>query len=171
MNKIIGIASLLALFGIYFINVHIYFNPSNSEQMGYYFVYKPRVFNKNDLVLVCVRDRESINILHKFGLPCTASTTCQLPFLLKRIAAKNGDTVVVSNKGVIINNLLQANTSAFKRYKNIWLNPLPVGAIYKLGPDDYFLLGKGGNSYDSRYFGVVANTDLQYRAILFYKVF
>ncbi len=171
MNKIISVTSLLILFGIYIISEYIYFNPSNSEQRGYYFVYKPHTFNKGDLVLVCIRDSQSINVLHKFGLPSIASNVCQLPFLLKTIAAKNGDKVVVSNRGITINNLLQANTHAFTKYKNIWLNPLPVGAIYKLRQDDYFLLGKGDNSYDSRYFGIVANTDLLYRAILFYKIF
>ncbi|MCC2624515.1 MAG: Peptidase [Burkholderiales bacterium] len=166
-NKIISFASLLILAGIYFINEHIYFNPSTSEQRGYYFVYKPHVFNRADLVLSCIRDVRSISILHKFGLPYMSSGGCALPFLLKKIAAIDGDMVVVGRGGIFINNVLLTNTTVFRKYQNIQLNPLHIGTTYKLGKDEYFLLGNGKNSYDSRYFGVVKNTDLQYRAILF----
>jgi len=108
----------------------------------------------------------SINILHQFGLPYTADGDCHLPSLLKKIAAKNGDTVEIGDKGIMINSHLQPNTMAIKHYKTIWLNPLPAGTRYKLGKSDYFLLGQGNNSYDSRYFGVVTTADLQYKAIL-----
>ncbi|HLX53103.1 MAG TPA: S26 family signal peptidase [Aquella sp.] len=148
-------------------NKYIYFNPTNSEIRGYYFVYKPQTFEINDLVLVCVRDTRSVNVLHQFGLPYTANGVCQLPFLLKKIVAKNGDIVEISDRGVIINNRLQPNTLAIKHYKNIWLNPLPVGGKYKLDRNEYFLLGRGNNSYDSRYFGIITAVDLQYKAVLF----
>jgi type IV secretory pathway protease TraF len=133
-------------------------------------VYKSDTFNKNDLVLVCIRDRESIKILHKFGLPYTTSKTCQLPFLLKKIAAKSGDIVQISNSGIVVNNKLVPNTVAVIKYKNIYLNPLSIGAKYILGKHDYFLLGLGNNSYDSRYFGVVHAADLSYKAILFWPI-
>lgn len=168
MNRIISISSLLILCGIYIVSRYIYFNPTSSESRGYYFVYKPHTFEINDLVLVCVRDMRSINVLHQFGLPYTADKGCHLPFLLKKIVAKNSDTIEIGDRGVIINNILQPNTMAIKRYKNIWLNPLSEGIKYKLGKNDCFLLGQGNNSYDSRYFGVVNTADLQYKAILFW---
>ncbi len=168
MNRIISILSLLILCGIYIMSRYIYFNPTSSERRGYYFVYKPHTFEINDLVLVCVHNMRSTNVLHQLGLPYTADGGCPLPFLLKKIAAKNGDGVVVSDRGIIINNSLQANTMAIKHNKNIWLNPLPAGTNYKLGKNDYFLLGQGNNSYDSRYFGIVITADLQYKAVLFW---
>lgn len=167
MNKIISFLSLLALCGIYMMSRYIYFNPTSSEIRGYYFVYRPHIFDINDLVLVCISDTKSIEVLHQFGLPYI-SGECQLPFLLKKIAAKNSDMVMVAYEGIIINNHLQLNTKAITKYKNIYLNPLAVGTKYKLGKDDYFLLGRGNNSYDSRYFGVVKGQGLQYKAILFW---
>ncbi len=121
------------------------------------------------MVLVCVRDKVSIHILNRFGLPYIANEACHLPFLLKKIVAKHDDTITVINKGIIINNYLYPNTLAMSRYKSISLNPLSVGTKYKLGKNEYFLLGRGSNSYDSRYFGLVRAADLQYKAILFWR--
>jgi type IV secretory pathway protease TraF len=114
MNRIISILSLSILCGIYIVSKYVYFNPTNSEIRGYYFVYKPRKFEINDLVLVCVRDIRSVGILHQFGLPYTTDGDCPLPYLLKKIAAKDGDIMEISDRGIIINNRLQPNTMAIK---------------------------------------------------------
>jgi type IV secretory pathway protease TraF len=49
------------------------------------------------------------------------------------------------------------------------LNRLTIGTKYILNKNEYFLLGEGSNSYDSRYFGVVKNDDLRYKAILLWQ--
>lgn len=166
MHHKISYLSLLILGGMSITSQYVYFNPTVSVARGYYFVYKAIKYNTNDLVLVCILDERSINILHQLGLPYMANEGCKLPFLLKRIAAKSGDIVVVGAKGIKINNLLQPNTVAIRRYHNIDLNKLVPNTKYRLAKGDYFLLGNTSNSYDSRYFGVVTESAIYYKALL-----
>ena len=68
-------------------------------------------------------------------------------------------------KSKLINNSL-----AIKNYTGIDLKPLPIGYRYKLKSGEYWLLGSGSNSYDSRYFGVVTQTEIKKRAILVFPM-
>lgn len=169
MNRAISILSLCILGAIYMFGCRIYFNPTSSEAKGYYWVYKSSAYKIGDMAVFCIRDKESIKILHQFGLPYIENAKCNFSFLLKKIVAKEGDIIFVSDKGIKINNQLYPNTRAISKYKNIHLNALVIGSKYKLGKYEYFLLGKGNNSYDSRYFGIVKEVDLQYKAILLWQ--
>lgn len=169
MQYKISIISLIILGIIYIISRYVYFNPTNSEIKGYYLVYKPITYVKNDLVLVCIRDPQSIEVLYKFKLPRTKKEKCELPFLLKKVAAKFGDKIEITNMGIKINDVLLANTEALRQVRGISLNRLTIGTKYILNKNEYFLLGEGSNSYDSRYFGVVKKDDLRYKAILLWQ--
>jgi conjugative transfer signal peptidase TraF len=169
MNRVISILSLFILSAMYMISQYIYFNPTNSEIKGYYWVYQPKVYKVNDLVLVCIRDIKSIELLHQLGLPYIETQECNIPFLLKKIVAIEGDIFAVDVTGIRINNFLYPNTQAITKYQNTQLNPLAIGTKYQLESGEYFLLGQGSNSYDSRYFGVIHRSDLRYRAILIWQ--
>ena len=150
---------------------HIYFNPSSSEVRGYYFVYKANKYSVNDRVLLCVKDGESIKILRKLGLTYV-SDKCpgNMPYLLKKIVAIPGDNVLLTRDGVRVNGVLQPNSVSFKKFKLVELNPLAIQQEFKLKEAEYFVIGRGKRSYDSRYFGIIRGSDIYYKAILIYSI-
>jgi type IV secretory pathway protease TraF len=163
----ISVLSLFILGGMYSLSRYVYFNPSLSETRGYYFAYKASFYNIGDMVLVCLQGEAVAATLHQLGLPDN-NGDCSHDYLLKHITAKAGDSVVVTNAGIKINNSMHLNSSGISRHKNIWLSPLPVGNQYVLESQEYFLLGSNANSYDSRYFGIVRSDSIPYKAVLFW---
>lgn len=169
MRHKFSVAGVFLLMGLYIISRYIYFNPTPSETIGYYFVYHPLNYNVGDLVLVCVKDRNSMFILYELGLPYSDENGCKLPLLLKRIAAQSRDTIEITSRGILINEKLKPHTKAIYEYENLILNGLPIGTHYQLTSEQYFLLGQGDRSYDSRYFGIVPVDALRYKAILIWR--
>ena len=160
---------VILYFGVYIINHNITFNPTISEPRGYYFTYRSTNYNVGGLVLVCIKSGRYVDILQQFKVPVTRGE-CQnhSPYLLKRIVAREGDWVDITSEGVYVNKKLQMNSRALVAYKNIKL--FPVGERrFKLGINQFWLLGNTSHSYDSRYFGVVNGTQLQKKAVLLWQ--
>ena len=176
----------------------IYYNPSPSENIGYYFTYNPSViplkhrhnqYKSGDLVLFYLSDSTTVTVnagingnfsrsmpsmsgsrtqsshlgvLHQLGLPYTN------PYLLKQIVAVAGDEVSVTPNGVYVNNTLYANSKAqqYNMFHGVRINLLPMSyGKFRLADDEYFMLGKTANSYDSRYFGVIRQQQIYRRAV------
>ena len=152
-------------FIFYILNNSIYRNITNSEPLGYYFVWNKPKYNTHDLVLVCVNERLYSNVLHQLGVP-KISGECKnnMPFLLKKIVAQSGDTIVVTTDGIYINSALYKNSKAIAQYHGINLYP-QKDRVFKLKKDEFFLMGETPTSYDSRYIGVVKLSQIYKRAV------
>lgn len=83
--------------------------------------------------------------------------------IVKRIIAMPGDTLTINAEGVFVNS---------KRIEEPYLTEEAAAATYIsshynymiLGPDQYYLLGDNrANSWDSRLFGAVTQSDLQHK--------
>jgi type IV secretory pathway protease TraF len=146
------------------------YNNTTSEKPGLYILYPARI-SSNNIYQICLDDfKESyIKTMMKLGL--TASVSCNNPqiSLLKTIVALPGDLVQITNFGVMINNKLLPTSTGIRIYKNIELNPLPIGYERKLQDNEYWLYGFGATSYDSRYYGPVNPNNIKNKAILVYS--
>ena len=86
--------------------------------------------------------------------------------LFKKVVAKDGDIIKVTEDGILINDKLMPNSQSIEVFKGILLHPLPIGHKRKLKDNEYFVLGETKNSFDSRYFGVVNGVDIKNEAYL-----
>ena len=129
-------------------NYYFIYNNSSSIKIGYYFILHNKDIVKNKLYLIDITDN-----IDKFkNLGYNADGT-----ILKRIVGINGDTAIITESGVLINNILISNSCTKKYNKNgIYLNPLPIGYIHIIKQDELWIMGDDKDSYDSRYFGVVS---------------
>lgn len=160
---------ILGLFLMFYAFVtSIYNNVSKSEPVGYYFAYPWYQYKVNDLVLVCINDKKYLQVLRRLNLPYV-SDECEnkVPYLLKRIVAVGGDSVKIIDAGVEINNKLYPNSKGILKHKDVNLLPQAFNMI-KLKKNQFFLLGETPTSYDSRYFGVVTESQI-YKKVLFLK--
>lgn len=149
----------------------IYKNTSISEPPGYYLSLPYVSYGRGDLVLVCVSDSRYKTILNKLNLK-DVSGACSngLPYLLKQVSAVAGDRVEVSDKGVLINGELQANSYGYASGRGIAFYPLKPRYKHVLGEGEYFMLGISPHSFDSRYFGIVKDKDIYRRVVLLWKI-
>jgi conjugative transfer signal peptidase TraF len=82
-------------------------------------------------------------------------------YLMKPVAAKQGDVVEVSAAGLFINGRYFGPVS---RYDSHGL-PLPrLYRKYVLGPDEFFVATTYRNSFDSRYFGKIRRLEIRWVA-------
>jgi signal peptidase I len=148
---------------------HIVFNITISEPQGYYWTGTKTEYYRNDIVLICVEDEKSINIMHQLKLPFETNR-CKLntPYLLKKIKGIPGDEIKITKDGIYINNILQLNSKLLTNYKAVKLNPLKYQKI-QLKSDEFFLLGDTPHSYDSRYFGIIKKSQIKFYGRLFWK--
>ncbi len=153
-------------FILYSLNDSIYRNITNSEPVGYYFVWHQSTYNVHDLVLVCINEKLYSGVLHQLGLP-KVNSECQnnMPFLLKRIVARRGDIIRYTADGVYINGILHKNSKTVMQYHGIKLFP-QMNKVYQLKNNEFFLLGETKTSYDSRYFGVITQNQIYKKAVL-----
>lgn len=148
---------------IFFVK-QLIFNPSISMTRGYYFTYSIIHPKRHDTVLICVWDKSHTQVMHKLGLPykkgeCPDNT----PYLLKQIVATEGDEINVSSDGVQVNNYLYPNSRTLSMSKQINLLPTKFGD-FRLGHNEYFVLGVSPHSYDSRYYGIINRAQI-YRGV------
>lgn len=160
---------LIVWIGMYYMFERIYLNVSISEPKGYYFAFKSNNFLRGERVLLCVDDVKSIITMHELKLPYE-DNRCKLrtPYLLKRVAAVSGDIIDIEEDGVWINGVFQINSRQLHEYKGTNLNPI-AKKRYQLKKNEYFMLGETPNSYDSRYFGIVNQSQIRYKVMLLCK--
>ncbi len=158
---------ILGLWGLLYILVNsIYKNVSQSEPLGYYLAYPSYHYSVNDLVLICIDDTRYLKVLRKLNLPdVSGSCSNGSPYLLKRIVAMANDEVRVTQNGVEINHKLYRNSKVRLKHNNIDLLAQPLGYIH-LKMNEFFVLGETPTSYDSRYFGVIKQSQI-YKKVLF----
>ncbi|MFN8770209.1 MAG: S26 family signal peptidase [Neisseriaceae bacterium] len=147
----------------------VYKNVTTSEPLGYYLGYKAFTYDVGDLVLLCIEDSKYINVMHKLGAirtdgECKNGTA----YLLKRIIAKSGDIVTITENGIIVNNIHYLHSKGLLSYNGIQLFPQKKRQI-KLKGREYFVLGDGNTSFDSRYFGVINVNQIAKKAVLIIK--
>ena len=144
---------------------YVYYNPSVSEPLGYYLIVPGSSYQKGDTVLTCIDSEQHKEAFNQLGISGDRTCNNGLPYILKTVVALAGDTVQVTESGVLINGVYQKNSTQFAEANGIKLYPLPVGWKYTLKQDDYFLMGQSLHSIDSRYFGVV-NKSLIYSKVI-----
>lgn len=149
----------------YYVNEHIYYNPSSSEPIGYYFVYQSNNYSHGDLVLICLNKQPWANIAIKFGLPKDNACSSGTPYLIKRIVATSGDLLAITKNGVWVNFSHIPDSTSLDSYRGIELYPQKLDGSYHLGANEFFVLGIGEYAYDSRYFGIISIKDIHYKAI------
>jgi conjugative transfer signal peptidase TraF len=128
-------------------------NPTASVRTGLYVI----THDQNaPLVAFCPTGDAATDAIARGYRPRSLQCADKYAALLKPVAAKAGDTVEVSGKGISVNGKLLANTAAFKldakkRPMHIWPN-----GIYTVQPGTVWVLSTYNKySYDSRYYGPI----------------
>lgn len=145
----------------------IYKNPSISEPTGYYLSLPGVSYTRNNLVLTCISDDSYKHVFTELGMHDDGACKNGLPYLLKRIAAVEGDKVEITSSGVLVNGVIQFNSKQYQFGRGVNLHPLPLGWVRVLRTGELFMLGESPHSVDSRYFGVIYSKDVYRRAIKF----
>ena len=159
------------LLGLIFIsilyNLFIIKNISDSVALGYY-IKLPiiRHIQVNQVYSICINNQVAINELKQLDIPQVSNGICRSNIvpLLKRVIAKNGDTILITKDGILINNKLIPNILTIKNSK-IKLTKIPIGTKFNLKKDEYWVMGDTPNSYDSRYFGIVSESEFINKAL------
>jgi signal peptidase I len=161
----LAVSMAICLSLIYAIKDLIYFNPSNSLTPGYYFTYPSTHYTKGDIIVLCIKQKYQLQLLHKLGLPYADSCPYHSPYLLKRIIATTGDMVDIHAPGIRVNGVLYPKTKPVKVSHGIYLPVINYSHV-QLAKDQFIVLGNMANSYDSRYFGVVDKAQIKRKAWL-----
>jgi conjugative transfer signal peptidase TraF len=86
--------------------------------------------------------------------------------LVKRVAAVGGDLVCAAGKSILIN----GHQAGLRRPADRAGRPIPRwSGCHLLGPGDYYLMSADPASFDGRYFGVTAASELVGRAMLVWR--
>src|SRR5699024_1765808 len=126
-------------------------NYTNSIPKGLYFIQKGTA-SKGEYTLLT--KKELLDFATSRGYIAKGS------YIGKKVAATMGDTVVVSRRGVYINNIKQPDSQPKDFDQAHRSMPNNVGT-YILNKNEVFLLGETTNSFDSRYFGKVKSKYLK----------
>lgn len=109
-----------------------------------------REFRKGDLVLVCPPDRPIFHDALGAGLLSPGLCPGGLGYLIKQVAATEGDVVEISPTGVTINGERLKNS----RRQSIRLGHMELPVRRKLYKE-VVLMSPHPLSFDSRYFGII----------------
>lgn len=160
------IGTVIMIFGLLFIFVKPVENKSSSMAIGRYMafpVFKPELGNTYTICLSPDK-KKYLNTMSKLGLEAGDCANGYIS-LLKQIVAVPGDIIEITMRGVLVNHQLIANSQSSTTYNNINLLPLKIGYIHKLVNNEYFVMGIDPQSYDSRYFGMISQSEITARAI------
>ena len=137
-------------------------NDTPSVPIGYYLsLPSSSQIEKGSLYTIVIAE-SYMQTIKKLGYHANSGT------LLKRAVGVAGDTVHITESGVLINNRLINNSKSQATAKNVALNPLPVGYKHTLTGGQVWLMGDTSNSYDSRYFGAINEAQVLKKAIFLF---
>jgi conjugative transfer signal peptidase TraF len=131
----------------------VLWNPTASIRTGLYIITNDPIA---PLVAFCPTGEAATDAITRGYRPRGLQCPDKYAALLKPVAARAGDTVEVSQKGISVNGKLLQNTAAFKMDKmkrpmHIW----PSGT-YEVQPGTVWVLSTYNKySYDSRYYGPI----------------
>ncbi len=153
-------------------NISIGLNLTASMPKGFYFlVSKDRVV-AGDLVSSCISS-DAIDLpTYKERNYIAKSNVCDsgLAEEIKPVVAIEGDSILITKVGVLVNDHLIDNSELYDFDSNGRpINHLPIGWFYTLKKNEYFLLSNHiKRSLDSRYYGVVNESNIRKKAFPFF---
>ncbi|MFN8771043.1 MAG: signal peptidase I [Neisseriaceae bacterium] len=160
-----ALSILIALFMVFILSKllerYIWYNNSISEPIGYYLVYETDQVNKGNTYIISI-PTSYMRILKKLGYHANSNT------LIKTVVAVSGDTITITNKGVMINKKSLSNSQGCQFARGIYLDPKRVGYTHKLLDNEYWVMGNTSHSYDSRYMGIIPKKLIIRRAIFLF---
>ena len=143
------------------VSKHVLRNITISEPLGWYWLSSPYPVQVGKVYTIKV-PVDFLLLVKQLGYNSNAKA------LFKKVVAKDGDIIKVTEDGILINNKLTPNSQGIQAFKGILLHPLPIGYTYQLKNNEYFMMGDTPHSFDSRYFGVVNGVDIQNEAHLIF---
>lgn len=157
----------ILLFGVY---GHYYFeiNKSKSLPQGIYHISNETI-KRNDIVVFCPPQNEFLEFAKNQGYWGNLKLACnnKTPKYMKKIVGIPYDNITVSLTGVYVNNHKIKNSEPYKKILSdkIFKN---YSKSITLKDNEYFLMSDYSNlSFDSRYFGIVKESDILYKVIPF----
>lgn len=142
---------LITLGIVYTVKLYVYnnycINITPSVPKGIYKLKKIEEYRKGKIVYIEIPDNAKKVIWEREYLPK------HINYLVKYIKGIPGDLIQVKNNKLYINDEYQGSIKKYDLQGKILESSLPKN--YTLRKDEYVLLGKDDNSYDSRYFGIV----------------
>ena len=140
---------------------YLIYNPTKSEKQGYYIKVKPSKIECLKIYRISI-PVNYIDTLHKIGLPLYVDS------LLKTVVAKPQDVINITSKGILINNRLYPNSRSKSVARGVVLHPISIGYHHVLRKNEYWVMGRTENSFDSRYFGVIAKSQILNQVIFLF---
>jgi len=122
---------------------------------------KPYEIRSNGVYWVCLDSQKSkyTKVLKALKMPSSSACPNGLEPLLKRVVGVPGDIVEANATGVTITGLDIPNSIPVVRYNDISLLP-QLKYHHQLLSGEYWVMGNTARSYDSRYFGVVYESEI-----------
>lgn len=166
----LGVIGILILSVMRFSPFKLFYNHTSSMPIGWYFVnFAARDVKINDLVIACTPNKEMAELALKRDYILHSKYACNWgsEYLLKRVVAAPGDTVLVKNNQIYVNDKLLANSVILVAdHLNQPLKSILQSAT--LDKNQYLLFGDTSSSFDSRYFGVVQRNNIKGKALPIY---
>ncbi|WP_432205484.1 S26 family signal peptidase (plasmid) [Cetobacterium somerae] len=132
-------------------------NLSPSMEKGLYFLRDVDELKKGDVVVLNIPLNVKETLYSRGYLPKNIKT------LLKEIVAVEGDIIDIAHKKLYINGELKGDIAEVDPRGRKLVSFAKNGALKK---DEVFLLGRGENSFDSRYFGTIEKSEILKKTIL-----
>lgn len=157
--SIIVVAAFLVLACVYAAGLRI--NTTKSIPLGIYWITGDEV-KKNSYVIFCPPAEESFLEAKKRGYLTTGFCDGSLGYMMKKVLAAKGDTVLFSVSGVQVNGELLPLSARFTADKFGRVMPSPLPGPHVLKEDDLLLMSDvNPKSFDSRYFGLVSSKQIK----------
>ena len=139
---------------------HTVLNVTQSEPLGYYWIFNKKPITKGKLYLICLKEKKYNAILMKLNAPISNKCSSNLAPLIKKIVAGPRDVIRIDIDGIYINNILMPNSKLINNALGVNLYPKVIGYKKQLKDDEYWVMGNPPNSFDSRYFGVISQNEI-----------
>ncbi|MGL5569274.1 MAG: conjugative transfer signal peptidase TraF [Cetobacterium sp.] len=135
-------------------------NVTNSMPIGIYLLEEIKEVERDQIIYIAIPEKAKQILWERNYLPK------EISFLVKQVKGIEGDIVTVCNNTLYINGIFKGKIKE-KDNKGLPLNGLS-GTI-ALKENEYFLMGKDDESYDSRYFGTIKKDNILKKATLVFS--